>query len=134
MVCVGVGVVSGCLLFVVVCVFRGCHTGKLFVMKCYYYCLRVLSSDFIYVDLPSSTYPTLTYRLDIDPIDRNYVCFNTDDNTTNTTWNDENLNTVHLLDIYSFYETDKKIGMKEFACYNIANEFVGVMMVNIQGM
>ena len=94
----------------------------------------ILFSDFIFVDLPSSPYPTLTYKLDIDPIDRNYVCFNTNDNTTNTTWIVGNLNTVHLLDVYSFYGTDKKIGMKDFSCYSIANEYVGVMMVRIQGM
>eukprot|EP00800_Vazella_pourtalesii_P022108 TRINITY_DN84_c1_g1_i5.p1 TRINITY_DN84_c1_g1~~TRINITY_DN84_c1_g1_i5.p1 ORF type:complete len:255 (+),score=70.98 TRINITY_DN84_c1_g1_i5:194-958(+) len=103
-----------CLLLVVVSIFRGCLT------------------DFIFVDLPSSTYPTLTYRLDIDPIDRNYVCFNTNDNNTNTTWNDENLNNVHLLDIYSFYETEKRIGIEVFECYSIADEYLGAMMVRIQ--
>ena len=73
--------------------------------------------------------------MDIDPIDRNYVCFNTNDNNTNTTWNDDELNTVgHLLDVYSFYETEKEIGMKKFECYTIANVFVGSMTVNIQGM
>ena len=124
-----------CLLFVVVCVFRGCHTGELFVIKGYCCCLLVLFSDFIFVDLPSSPFPTFTYRLDIDPIDRNYVCFNTNDNNTNTTWNDDELNTVgHLLDVYSFYETEKEIGMKKFECYTIANVFVGSMTVNIQGM
>ena len=123
-----------CLLLVVVCVFRGCHTGELFVIKGYCYCLRVLFSDFIFVDLPSSPYPTLTYKLDIDPIDRNYVCFNTNDNNTNTTWNDENLNNVHLLDIYSFYETEMEIGIEVFECYSIADEYLGAMMVRIQGM
>ena len=103
----------------------------------YYCCLRILSSDIINVELPSNPPPINRYTLDVDPIDREYKCLNTNnnnDNTNNTSWINSNLQDEgELLNIYSCYERENRKGINEFECYTNANMYVGIMMVDIIG-
>ena len=89
------------------------------------------------MELPSSPPPINKYTLDVDPIDREYICLdtnNSNNNNNNTQWSNSNLqNEGNLLNIYSWYEKEKQKGIHPFECYTNANLFVGAMMVDIIG-
>ena len=99
----------------------------------YYCCLRIFFSDIIHVELPSSPPPINKYTLDVDPIDREYLCLDTNNsNNNNTQWINSDLDGEgNLLNIYSWYERKMEKGINEFECY--AGLYLGTMMVDIIG-
>ena len=87
------------------------------------------------MELPSNPPLINRYTLDVDPIDREYICLDRNNNNNNNTqWSNMNLhNEGNLLNIYSSYGREMEKGIYEFQCYTNANLYVGFMMVDIIG-